>query len=171
MAREHLDVADPVPKRGQLDAPDREAEEEVVAEAPRSHFAIEVAARRREDSHVDAQPLAAAHPLHLASLDGAQEPRLQREIELAELVEQERAAVGLLERAATLDEGPGERAPLVTEQRGLEQRGGDRRAVEDHERPAGPRARAVEHLGEDLFACAGLALDDDRNVARGEARA
>ena len=70
------------------------------------HLAVEIAPRRGEDAHVDAQPLAAADALHLAALDRAQELRLEREIEVADLVEEQRAAVGLLEDAAALRRAP-----------------------------------------------------------------
>ena len=41
----------------------------------------------------------AADALHLAALERAQQLRLEREVELANLVDEERAAVGLLEDA------------------------------------------------------------------------
>ena len=114
--------------------PDGEAEEEVVAEAAAAHLAIEVAPRRREDADVDALPSAGADALHLAALDRAEELGLERRLELADLVEEERAAVGLLEDAAVLRQRSGEGAALVAEERRLEKRRRDRGAVEDDER-------------------------------------
>ena len=78
MAREDGDVSGAAPQRGQLDAADGEAEEEVVAEATGLHLAVEVAARGRDDAHVDAVPPARPDALDLAALDGAQELGLQR---------------------------------------------------------------------------------------------
>ena len=101
-AREERDVAGPLAQRRQLDAADGEAVEEVVAEAPGLHLAIEIAPRRAEDAHVDLERPIAPDAPDLAALDGAEELRLEREIEVADLVDEERAAVGLLEDAAPL---------------------------------------------------------------------
>ena len=56
----------------------------------------------------------------------------------------------------------GEGAPLVAEQLGLEQRLGDRRAVDVDEGAARARARAMDHAGDEALAGAGLALEQDR---------
>ena len=66
----------------------------------------------------------------VALLERAQELGLQRERHLADLVEEERAAVGLLEEARRALLGVGERAAHVAEQLALEQRLGHRRAVD-----------------------------------------
>ena len=134
VARQDRDVPAAAAQRRQLDAPHRETEEEVVAEAARLHLAVEVAPRRGDDAHVDAIPPFGADPLHLAALDGTQELGLEHRLELADLVDEERPAVGLLEDAAPLRERSRERAPLVTEERRLEQRRRDRGAVEHDER-------------------------------------
>ena len=57
------------------------------------------------------------------------------ERELADLVQEHRAALGGLEPALLLHDGAGERAALVAEQLALEQRLGDRRAVDGDKRP------------------------------------
>ena len=72
--------------------------------------------------------------------------------ELADLVEEQRAAVRRLERAGARGDGAGERAGLVTEQLALEEVAGDRAAVDDDERPVAPRAREVDRLGRDVLA-------------------
>ena len=58
----------------------------------------------------------------LALLQHAQQLRLQRERQLADLVEKQRAAVGFLEQPGLVAHRIGERAAHVTEQLGLEQR-------------------------------------------------
>ena len=126
---------------------------------------------RRDDPHVDARPAGRSHPLDLAALDRAQEPRLEGRFELADLVDEERTPVRLLEHAAALRDGAGERAALVAEEGRLQQRRRHRRAVEDHERARRAGARLVQRLREHLLARPCLALDDDRNAALREARA
>ena len=125
-----------------------------------------VAAMTRTSTRVQ---LATADAAHLGALDRAQELRLERDVEIANLVDEERPAVGLLEEPRQRRDGPGEGAALVPEERRLQQVRGDGRAVEDDERSGRARPRLVQRLGEDLLAGPGLALDDDGDVGRGDA--
>jgi hypothetical protein len=59
----------------------------------------------------------------ITALEHAEQDRLQRRRELADLVEQERAAVRALERADVASIGARERAALVAEQLAREQGG------------------------------------------------
>ncbi len=58
---------------------------------------------------------------HLALLQHAQQLHLQRQRHVADLVEEQRAAVGRLEEALVRLHGAGERAARVAEELGLEQ--------------------------------------------------
>ena len=89
--------------------------------------------------------------LMVRCLEHAQQLGLEREVELADLVEEDGAAVGLLEAAVLRSTAPVNAALLVAEQRALDQLARDRAAVEDHERLAAcaaPRcsARATSSL-------------------------
>ena len=95
---ERLDVLRALAERRHADGHHVEAIEEVLAEAPGLRLGGEIAVRRDDEAHVDVLG-AAADRLHLARLDGAQDLRLHRERELADLVDEERALVGLLEVA------------------------------------------------------------------------
>ena len=95
----------------------------------------------RDHAHVDGRGLRRAEPPDLAALQRAQELHLERGRHLGDLVQEQRAAVGLLEQAELADGGAGERAPHVAEELRLEQRLGHRAAVDGHE--AGARARAL----------------------------
>ena len=79
----------------------------------------------------------------------------------AGLVEEDRAAVGRLEEPRLGLAGVGEGAALEAEQLGLEQRLGDGRAVDVHERAARPRAVPMDGVGQQSLAGAGLAEDED----------
>src|SRR5690606_15057746 len=94
----------------------------------------------------------------------AQELRLQLERQLADLVEEERAAVGGAEAPGALAGRARERALVVPEELALEQPLGDRGAVDDDEGLLAARAPAVDGVGEALFARAGLAEDEDRRA-------
>ncbi len=100
----------------------------------------------------------------LSLLDRPEELGLQLLRQLADLVEEERAAVGLLAHPRVGLRRSGERAAFVAEKLALDERRGDRPAVEDDERAGGARARAVDGLGDDLLARPGLALDEQRDV-------
>ena len=86
----------------------------------------------------------AADPLERLLLQEPQDLRLQRDGHVPDLVEQDRAAVALLEFSDPAAVGAGERALLVTEELALEQGLGDGRAVEREERGVGARAVLVD---------------------------
>ena len=96
--------------------------EEVLAEAARRDLGLEVARGGGEHAHVDPPRLRVAERPHLLLLEHAQELHLQRGGQLAHLVEEERAAVGLEEEAAARAVGAGEGALRVPEELALEQR-------------------------------------------------
>ena len=74
--------------------------------------------------------------------------------------------VGVLDEPGARAGGAGERALDVAEELGLEQRLGQRRAVEGDERPRGARAPRVDRARGELLAGAGLARDEDRSRRR-----
>ena len=99
-------------------------------------------------------------------LERAQELDLQLDRHLADLVEEQRAAVGRLELALLVRDRAGERALDVAEQLALEQVLGDRAAVDRDERLAGARRAVVDLARDQLLAGAGLAGDQHRDVGR-----
>ena len=68
-----------------------------------------------DHAHVDLTPLIGADAADLAVLEGAEQLRLQVDRQLADLVEEQRAAIGGLERTGTIGDGTGERALDVSE--------------------------------------------------------
>ena len=86
---------------------------------------------------------------------------MQQQRHVADLVQEERAALGLADAAqaaALLRAGVG--AGGVAEQLCLDQRFRDGRAVDGHEGPAAPRPAVVAGPGEDFLADARFALDE-----------
>ena len=83
----------------------------------------------------------AADRAHLAVLQDAQQLGLHRERHLADLVEEERPAVGDVEEAGARRRRAGEGAAHVPEERRLEERLGDARAVLADEGPPRRAAR------------------------------
>ena len=72
---------------------------EILAEPALGHLGAELAVGRRDQAHVGVQRHRAADPLELAGLEHAQDLGLDRRRQLADLVEEQRAAVGQLEAA------------------------------------------------------------------------
>ena len=97
--REERDVLDALAQRGAADREDVEPEEEVLAEGPRLDRLREILVRRGEHAHVDVHHVLAADARDLAGLERAEHLGLRDEVHVADLVEEERAAVGLLEEA------------------------------------------------------------------------
>ena len=123
------------------------------------------------DAHVGVARPGLADALELLVLQEAQQLGLQRRRDLADLVEEQRAALGRLDAARLVAHRAGERAARVAEQLAREQLLGQRRAVDHDERLARraccARGRAREHA----LAGAVLAAQQDRRVrGRGAAR-
>ena len=90
---------------------------------------------------------------------------LDLEVDVADLVEEERAAVGLLEPPDAVAVGPGERTLDVAEQLAFEQALRQGGAVELDERPARAGARLMDRRGQKLLAGAALAPDQHGRVS------
>ena len=119
---------------------------------------------RRDDAHVGLDRRAPADRRVLALLQHAQQPRLRLERHVADLVEEQRAALGLLEAALRARLGAGEGALLVAEQLALDQFARDRRHVDRHERALPALAEVVQHARDQLLAGAALAVDHHGQV-------
>ena len=160
------DVADALAERGDLQGDHVEAVVEILAEEALGDALAQVAVGGGEDAHVDLEGLVAAHALEGALLEEAEQLDLGGQRDLAHLVEEDGAAGGQLEAPLAAGDGAGERALLVAEELALQQGLAERRAVEAHQRRLGAGAGAVDHLGDQLLAGAGLALDEDAGAAR-----
>ena len=88
--------------------------------------------------------------------------------ERVDLVEEQRPALRLGNRAGTRLLGVGERTLAVAEQFGLDQPVGNGAAVDGDQRPGAPRAAAQNRPRRQLLAGSCFALDQDRRVAAGD---
>ena len=118
----------------------------------RDHARVDADRRRRADAH---EPLV---------LQEAQEVRLRLERQVADLVEEDGAAFRALQAALAALMSAGERALLVAEQLRLNQTGGQRAAVDRHERPAPARRMVVDRAGDELLAGTAFAADQHRRI-------
>jgi len=99
-------------------------------------------------------------------LQHAEQLDLRAPRQIANLVEEQRAAVGEFEPASALAVSTRKRALLVTEQFRLDERIGQGRHVDRHEGMLGARTRVVNGTRQHLFAGTALASDQDRGTAR-----
>ncbi len=129
-------------QRGERDLDDGEPVVEVLAEGALVDAAGEVAVGGGDEAHVDGAGRGGADAADGARLDGAEQLGLERERHLADLVEEERAAVGLLEDAAPVGDGAAEGAAHVPEELALDEVLRDGAAVDGHEGPAARRDAA-----------------------------
>ncbi len=91
--REQRDVLDALAEVRAAEREHVEAEEEVLAEAAVVDALREVLVRGGEDAHVDVDDVLAAYARDLARLQRAEDLGLRDEVHVADLVEEERAAV------------------------------------------------------------------------------
>ena len=158
------DVVHPLAQRRQAQRHDVEPIEQILAEQPLAHHQPQIAMAGGNDTDVGADRVVTADRHELALLQDAQQPGLRLERHVADLIEEQGAALGLLEPAHAARVGAGERALLVPEQLALDQFARDRRHVDGDERPALALAEIVQRLGDQLLAGAGLAGDQDGQV-------
>lgn len=147
---EEGDVVGAIFEVGQVELHDGKAVVEVFAEGATCDLFAEVPVGGSDDADIDRDDLVAADPFDLTALEGAEELGLKVGAELAELVEEEGAAAGLLEGAGPARYGAREGAFDMAEEFGLDEVARDGGAVEDDEGPCGagsaggrPRRRAL----------------------------
>ena len=155
--------------RGEVGHRDREhgkAVVEVLAELALGHHALEVAARRGDEAHVGADLHVRPDAREGALLQEPEQLHLERHAQVADLVEEQRAAVRRLRAADAPLVGARERAFLMTEQLALDQRLRQGRAVEGHERPVLPGGQPLDRARDKFLARAARAAHEHRRVAR-----
>ena len=158
------DVVRALAQRHEIDREHVEPEIKVFAEAAAPHLRLQVAIGRGDHAHIDMARALLADALELALLQHAQKLALKLERYLADLVEEQRAAVGELEPADAVAQRAFERALGVAEEFAFEQLGRDRRAIDPDQRPVAAAARLVDRARHQLLAGAGLAGDQHRRI-------
>jgi hypothetical protein len=151
-------------KRRDFDHGDREAEEEILPEAPGGDVRAKVSVGRGDDADIDRLVVLAADAPDRPALQCPQETRLQLERQLRNFVQEESSSVRSLERAGMPSHRAGERPALVAEELTLGEVRGDGAAVEDDERPLGAGALLMHCVSEDVLAGAGLSAESYGDV-------
>ena len=127
MLREQFDVLAARAQRRLVDLQHAQPVIQVRAEPPFDHRGLHVDVRRRDDAHIHRRRAMTAQALHLAFLQEAQQARLAFERQIADFIEEQRAAVGRLDAADLALVRARERAALVAEKLRLQQMRGESR--------------------------------------------
>ena len=138
MGDQRGDVPRTLAHRGQLDRQDLQSMEEIRPERPLPHHRFEVAVGGGDDAQADGCFLIFTDAEHAALLEHPQHFGLQRRIELADLIEEQDAAVRRANEAFAVAIGAGERAAAMAEQLALGKARADRPAVQRNERSIPP---------------------------------
>ncbi len=153
------DVLGPLHQRRHADGKHAQPVVQVLAEPACPDLGVEVPVGGGDHAHVDVEGPGRADRHDLPLLQDPQQVHLQRRARFADLVEEDRAAVGDLEQPFLVGGGARERAALVAEERARQQALGQRPDVHRHEEPPRPRALLVDGAGHQLLSRAGAALE------------
>ena len=144
-----------------MDGDDVEAEEEVLSELLAVDTFLEVPVGGGDDADIDFDGAVTADAFEFAFLEDAEEFGLDLEGDFADFVEEDSTTVSEFEASFTFGEGAGEGPFFVAEEFGFDEVFGDEGAIEFDERGFGAGALEVEGTGDEFFAGATFALDED----------
>src|SRR5450830_1402185 len=138
---------------------------QILAEAAVADPFHQITVRGADNTNIDRLGLD-ADGNHLAVLQYPQQAGLQGQRHIADLIEKQRAAIGLLQLAAhAFLARAGKAAAAITEQFAFDQALWNRRTVEGDKGFLGTLAGLVHRLGEGLLARTGFAIDQQRHIA------
>src|SRR6478735_1531559 len=145
----------------------REAVIEILAEAAVGDHRFQVLVRCANDARVDCYRLPPADPLDDPLLEEAQQLHLERQRNVADLVEEQGAAFGKLDLADVRFDGAGKGAALIAEQLGLQEVLGNGGAIDRDEAPLAATL-FMNRAREQLLAGAACAEQHGRHIRIGD---
>ena len=160
------DVFFPVAQRRQINGNDVETIVEVLAEGALLESRAQILIRGGDDAHIDVYRFGTAQPLELALLQNTEQLDLYLRRHVADLVEKNRAAVGLFKLAGMRLRGAGEGTFLVAEQFGFHQIFGQGRAVDLNERRVAAGRGVVDGTCQQAFARTAFAAQQHGGAGR-----
>ena len=147
-----------------MNTDDIQAEVEIFTESTIAEGGFQIAIGGGDHPHIDLHPFVAAHAANFFFLQHAQQLGLHLGGQLANLIQEDGAAIGCLKQAFVALDGPGKSAFLIPEELALNERGDQGAAIHGHERPAGQRAAKVNGARHQFFAGAAFAGDQHRRA-------
>ena len=141
---------------------------EVFAKVARGHGLLKIAICGAQDPCVRLQDGIAPQALEGAVLQDPQNLRLDHQRDVADFIQKDRAATGLLELSDPPCRGAGEGARLVAKKLAFQQGLRDGRAVDDHQRHLISPAVLINRACHQFLARARLAADEYGGVGCGD---
>ena len=166
--RDGQDVAGTLTQRRHVDCHFAQAVVQVLAELLFRYEVLEILVGRCNDAHVDRNLLATANAFNDLVLEEAQQLGLQRQRHVADLIQEQRAAIGVFDLAGRGLHGAGKCALLVAEEFGFQQLLRNGRAVDGDESLVASRAQGVQCARQQFLAGAALAQDQHCDVRGGD---
>src|SRR5665213_716539 len=166
---EQRDVLAPIAQRRHDHRDDVQSIVEILAKMSLRYLCLEILVRRRDHAHVHGDRLRAPDAIDDAILEHAQHLCLRARAHVADLVEEERAAVGLLELARSIGNRARERALDVPKELTLDQLTRNRRAIHLDERLRGAWREPVHRARDELLSRSILASDQHARRRLGDA--
>lgn len=164
MKGEEIDVLRPVPEVRYSNHDDVKAEVEVFPELAGLHEGLEGPVSGGEDADVGVNGLAAADAFEGSFLEETEELLLEGRGQVADFVEEDRAALGPFEVTEVAFGRSGEGSALVSVQLALGKGLGQPRAIDGDERSGSPVAVPVNGSGGEFLAGSAAAFDQDGEV-------
>ena len=146
------------------DRHDMQAEKQVVTEFSFGNEFGKILVRCSDQADIGVERFAASDTLEGSLAQDAQDFHLRGEVDLADLIQKQRAAFGLLKPADPTLEGSREGSFLMAEQLAREQLGRECGTMDGEEFPLRPGAEVVNGVCGEFFARAALALDQNRRA-------
>src|SRR4029453_3382998 len=167
MTRARRNVPRAFAQRRNADREYRQPKIQIFPELLRGDRRLQLAVRRGNDADVDVKRLRAADTFEPLFLERTEDLCLEPQREIPDFVEKQRAAVRELKSARFAGGGPCKCALFMTEQLRLEQRIGNRRAVDGDKRPFRTAAERVQCSGEQLLAGAAFPFQQHGGIRAG----
>ncbi len=146
---------------GDVDFEGVDAEHQVFAEGALFDHFFEVAVGGADHADVDVDGLVIAEAADVAGFEDSKQLGLHREGELADFVQEDGPAVGYFELPGGGGLGAGDGAAAVSEEFAFDQVFGEGAAVDRDHRAVRAEAGLVQGAGDEFFAAAGFAADQD----------
>src|SRR5664280_1701064 len=161
------DVPFSLPQRRHQNLHDGQTIVQILAERAVAQTLLKIGVGCGNDARINMNLVPAAHPLNPLFLEKPQQIHLQRQGDLSDFVQEERAAVGGLNPPLPLDVRSRERALFVSEEFAFHQRRRDGAAVDGRKRTTLAGASLMDGPGRHFLAGAAFPQDQDRGVGRG----
>ena len=156
----------PLAQRWNTDRKDVQPVEKILAECTGMHGRIEVPIGRGNHTDIDRNWLVTPNPLQFSFLENAQQSKLRLGRKFADLVKENRPAIGGLEPSRASLKCPGKGTFFMAEKLGGDERRRNGRAIDANEcfrRALGP---LMNGTGNQFFSRAGLTQNQYRGIGR-----